>query len=51
VAEKVRLERYAKSTRGPKKPMPKRKYDKKHPHVSTVRLLDARKANKQGKKQ
>jgi hypothetical protein len=51
VAEKVRLERYAKSTRGPKKPMPKRKYDKKHPHVATARLLEARKANKQGKKQ
>lgn len=51
VAEKVRLERYAKSTRGPKKPMPKRKYDKKHPHVATARLLEARKASKQGKKQ
>ncbi len=47
VAEQVELHRYPKSHRGPKKPKPKRRYSKKHPHVSTARLLDERKAQKQ----
>ena len=47
VAQQVELHRYPKSHRGPKKPQPKRHYSKKHPHVSTARLLDERKANKQ----
>ena len=47
VAEQVELHRYPKSHRGPKKPQPKRRYSKKHPHVSTARLLDERKAKKQ----
>jgi hypothetical protein len=46
VAQKVELRRYPKSHRGPKKPQPKRHYSKKHPHVSTARLLEDRKANK-----
>ena len=47
VAQQVQLHRYPKSHRGPKKPKPKRRYSKKHPHVSTARLLDERKAKKQ----
>jgi Transposase DDE domain len=47
VAQQVQLHRYPKSHRGPKKPKPKRRYSKKHPHVSTARLLNERKANKQ----
>jgi hypothetical protein len=46
VAQQVNLDRYPKSHRGPKKPKQKRRYDKKHPHVATAHLLDARKANK-----
>jgi hypothetical protein len=44
VARQVKLSRYQKSHRGPKKPKPKRRYSKKHPHVSTAQLLDERKA-------
>jgi Transposase DDE domain len=44
LAAKVNLKRYPKSHRGPKKPKPKRHYNKKHPHVSTARLLEGRKA-------
>jgi hypothetical protein len=47
VAEQVQLHRYPKSKRGPKKPKPKRRYSRKHPHVSTARLLEKRKARKQ----
>jgi hypothetical protein len=47
VALKVEFHRYPKSTRGPKKPQPKRRYDKKHPHVSTAKILEARKAKQQ----
>jgi hypothetical protein len=46
VAEQVELHRYPKSHRGPKKPQPKRRHNKDHPHVSTARLLDERKAKK-----
>lgn len=38
-AEGVNLKRFRKSTRGPKKPKTKKKFDPKHPHVSTARLL------------
>jgi IS4 transposase len=38
-AEEVNLKRFHKSTRGPKKPTTKKKFDPKHPHVSTARLL------------
>jgi hypothetical protein len=44
VAEQVPLHRYPKSKRGPKKPKPKRRHRKNHPHVSTARLLNARKS-------
>jgi hypothetical protein len=47
VAEQVDLSRYPKSHRGPKKPKPKRRYSKDRPHVSTARILEARKAKKQ----
>jgi hypothetical protein len=42
VVANVELHRYPKSTRGPKKPQPKRKYDPSHPHVSTAKILLAR---------
>jgi hypothetical protein len=35
----IRLSRYPKSKRGPKKPPPKRDHDPQKPHVSTARLL------------
>ncbi|MGI9180218.1 MAG: transposase [Longimicrobiaceae bacterium] len=35
----IRLSRYPKSKRGPKKPPPPREHDPKKPHVSTARLL------------
>lgn len=44
LASKVNLKRFKKHPRGPKKPQPKRTYDKKHPHVSTFRLLAAQKS-------
>jgi len=43
LAEHVRWARFRKHPRGPKKPPPKRSYDPKHPHVSTARLIAARK--------
>jgi hypothetical protein len=39
LAQRVRLERLRKHPRGPKKPVVKEPYDKKHPHVATARLL------------
>ena len=39
LAQKVRLEAYRKSPRGPKKPRPKRENTTKVPHVSTAKLL------------
>ena len=41
-ANKVNLKRFRKSPRGPKKPTTKKKFDPKHPHVSTARLLKNR---------
>jgi hypothetical protein len=38
-AEQVNLKRFCKSPREPKKPTTKKKFDPKHPHVSTARLL------------
>lgn len=43
LAKNVRLSRFKKHPRGPKKPTAKRKSDPKHPHVSTARLLAGRK--------
>ncbi len=42
LAAKVRPDRFRKNVRGPKKPPPKRTYDKRHPHVSTARILAQR---------
>jgi hypothetical protein len=42
LAQKVRLEAYRKSPRGPKKPRPKRESSTKVPHVSTAKLLRKR---------
>jgi len=39
-AASVNLKRFASSPRSPKKTVPKRVYDPKHPHVSTARLLE-----------
>jgi hypothetical protein len=43
-AAKVRLARFRKHPRGPKKPKVKRHYDPAHPHVSSARILRLRKA-------
>ncbi len=43
LAQRVNLSRFQKHRRGPKKPMQKRKFDPKHPHVSTAQLLARRK--------
>jgi len=43
LAKKVKLSRFRKHPRGPKKPVPKRQFDPKHPHVSTARLIANRK--------
>jgi hypothetical protein len=40
LAEQVSLKRFRKSKRGPKKPTAKKKFDPKHPHVATARLLN-----------
>ena len=40
---KIRLSALRKHPRGPKKPAPKRISNKKHPHVSTAKILAARK--------
>jgi DDE family transposase len=45
LAQKVRLKAYRKSSRGPKKPRPKREGTTKVPHVSTAKLLRNRKVN------
>lgn len=42
IAENVKLSRFKKHPRGPKKKQPKRKYDPAHPHVSTAKLIAAR---------
>ena len=46
LANKVDLGKYKKSKRGAKKPKPKRDKHKGSPHVSTARLLDAKKRGK-----
>lgn len=43
LSKNVNLSRFLKHPRGPKKPAPKRKSDPKHPHVSTAKLIAARK--------
>ena len=43
LADKIDLEKYRKSKRGPKKSRPKRDKYKGSPHVSTARLLNAKK--------
>lgn len=43
LAAHVRPERFRKNVRGPKKPRPKRSSAKRHPHVSTARILEQRK--------
>jgi len=43
LAGKVKLSKYQKHPRGPKKPQPKRVAMKNKPHVSTARILAARK--------
>jgi IS4 transposase len=43
-AANVRLERFRKHPRGPKKPKVKRHYDPAHPHTSSARILQLRKA-------
>jgi hypothetical protein len=47
VAGRVEFHRYPKSTRGAKKPQPKRRHNKNRPHVATSRILLARKAKQQ----
>jgi IS4 transposase len=46
LAGKLRLQKYRRHPRGPKKPAQKRKYNKRHPHVATSRLLDKRQTKK-----
>jgi IS4 transposase len=42
-AKHVDMQRIKKTTRGPKKPLPKRTSNKRRPHVSTYRVLQTRK--------
>ena len=44
LAKGVRPDRFKKQIHGPKKPPPKRKYDKRRPHVATSRVLALRRA-------
>jgi IS4 transposase len=46
LADKVRLSAFQRHRRGPKKPPVKRRYSKKHPHVSTAQLLEKRRLEK-----
>jgi len=46
LAAKVLPDRFRKNVRGPKKPRPKRTSAKRHPHVSTARILAKRKQRK-----
>jgi IS4 transposase len=50
LAGNVRLKKFLRSPRGPKKPALKRKYNKRHPHVATSRLLDQRRTKKRSMK-
>jgi hypothetical protein len=47
LAGKIRLAAFRRHRRGPKKPPVKRRYSKKHPHVSTAKLLEKRRRCKQ----
>lgn len=44
LSKKVKLSRFLKHPRGPKKPAAQRKSDPKHPHVSTAKLIASRKS-------
>jgi hypothetical protein len=46
LACQVRMAAFRRHRRGPKKPAVKRKYNRKHPHVATSRLLDKRNPRK-----
>ena len=46
LAAKVSPDRFRKNVRGPKKPRPKRTSAKRHPQVSTARILAKRKQRK-----
>jgi DDE family transposase len=46
LAKGINLARYGKQRRSPKKPAPKRTYDKDRPHVATSKLLEERKQRK-----
>ena len=50
LAGNLKLKKYRRHARGPKKPAQKRKYNKRHPHVATSSLLDKRKTKKQATK-
>ena len=43
LSKNVKLSRFLKHPRGPKKPAAKRTSDPKHPHVSTAKLIESRK--------
>lgn len=49
LAGNVRLARFRKAHRGPKKPAIQRKHNKKHPHVATAKLLAERQRKKQSR--
>jgi IS4 transposase len=49
LASQVRLSKFRRHPRGPKKPTSKRKYNKKHPHVATSRILAKRQADKRAR--
>ncbi|MFZ3048962.1 MAG: IS4/IS5 family transposase, partial [Desulfatirhabdiaceae bacterium] len=42
LASNVKIASFLKSSRGPKKPETKRKFDPKHPHVSIAKILAKR---------
>lgn len=42
VARHVDIDRYRKNVRGPKKPVQKKPFDKRHPHLSTAKILAQR---------
>jgi hypothetical protein len=47
LASRVRLDKFRKHPRGPKKPRPKRQSNRRKPHVSTAKLLAERKKKRQ----
>jgi IS4 transposase len=51
LAAEVRLARFRKARRGPKKAPVKRMYNKKHPHVATAKLLAERRTNTPSRKE